>query len=148
MKTSEAGLSLIKKWESFQPRPYLCPANYWTIGYGHLIKDYPENNRFPPGSVLTEPEAEELLAEDVEIAERAVLRLIKAPLTQGQFDALVSFTFNLGAGKLQASTLRQKVNRREYLSAADEFGKWVWAGGKKMRGLISRRRDEALLFLS
>ena len=81
------------------------------------------------------------------IAERAVLRLISVPLTQGQFDALVSFTFNLGAGALQRSTLRRKVNREEHADVPAEFSKWVWAGGRKMNGLIKRRKAEAELYL-
>ena len=82
------------------------------------------------------------------MAERAVLRLITVPLSDGQFDALVSFTFNLGSGALQRSTLRRKVNRQEYEDAALEFGKWVWAGGRRLKGLINRRKAEAALFLS
>lgn len=79
-------------------------------------------------------------------AERAVLRLISVPLTDGQFDALVSFTFNLGAGALQRSTLRRKVNREEHEDVPAEFLRWVWAGGRKLNGLIRRRRAEATLY--
>ena len=83
-----------------------------------------------------------LLVKDVEAAERSVLRLITVPLTNGQFDALVSFTFNLGAGALQRSTLRRKVNREEHDDVPAEFLRWVWAGGKKLRGLVRRREAE------
>lgn len=119
--------------------PYLCPGGYWTIGYGHVIKnpkDYPYS--------LTRDEALELLAQDVIRAERAVLRLITAPLSNGQFDALVSFTFNLGAGALQRSTLRRKVNREEHTDVPAELMKWVWAGGKKLNGLVKRRKAESM----
>jgi len=80
------------------------------------------------------------------IAERAVLRLISVPLANGQFDALVSFTFNLGAGALQRSTLRHKVNREEHTDVPAEFIKWIWAGGKKLNGLVKRRKAEAEMY--
>jgi lysozyme len=84
--------------------------------------------------------------EDVQTAERAVLRLITVPLTDGQFDALVSFTFNLGAGALQRSTLRRKINRGDHANVPAEFRKWVWAGGRKLEGLVRRREAEAALY--
>ena len=80
------------------------------------------------------------------IAERAVLRLIKVPLTDGQFDALVSFTFNLGSGALQRSTLRRKVNREEHEEVPAEFMRWVWAGGRKLKGLVRRREAESIRY--
>lgn len=80
------------------------------------------------------------------LAEQAVCRLIKVPLTDGQFDALVSFTFNLGSGALQRSTLRRKVNHEEHEEVPDQFMRWVWAGGKKLRGLVMRREAEASLY--
>lgn len=88
---------------------------------------------------LTEDEAEALLHCDVGLAERAVLRLITVPLADGQFDALISFTFNLGAGALQRSTLRRRVNREEHREVPEEFGKWVWGGGRWLPGLLKRR---------
>lgn len=139
------GLDLICRYEGFSPVIYLCPAGYPTIGYGHLITEA-NKEQFLDG--INEDEALELLRQDVGVAERAVLRLINVPLTDGQYDALVSFTFNLGSGALQRSTLRRKVNRQEYEDAALEFGKWVWAGGRRMKGLINRRKAEAELFLS
>ena len=83
----------------------------------------------------------------MEAAERSVLRLISVSLTNGQFDALVSFTFNLGSGALQRSTLRRKVNREEHADVPTEFMKWVWAGGRKLKGLVKRRQAETLLYL-
>jgi lysozyme len=97
---------------------------------------------------VDEDEALELLRSDVGKAERAVLRLIAVPLTQGQFDALVSFTFNLGSGALQRSTLRRKVNREEHDDVPAELMKWVWAGGRKLKGLANRRRLESKYYRS
>ena len=95
---------------------------------------------------ISEPAAQALLAKDVWSAERAVLRLITVPLTDGQFDALVSFTFNLGGGALQRSTLRRKINREEHTDVPPEFLRWVWAGGRKLKGLVRRRKAEATLY--
>jgi len=104
-----------------------------------------ERERFADG--IDEQEAEDLLQGDVRWAERGVLRLINVPLTDGQFDALVSFTFNLGTGALQRSTLRRKVNREEHAQVPREFMRWVWAGGKRLRGLVKRRTAESGMYL-
>jgi len=136
------GLNLIKRFEGFSETVYICPAGYPTIGYGHVVKDH-EN--FSCG--ISEEEAEDLLREDTQVAENAVLRLITVPLTDGQFDALVSFTFNLGGGALQRSTLRRKVNREEHEDVPREFLRWVWAGGRKLKGLIKRREAEAVFYM-
>ncbi len=140
---SRQGLDLICRFEGFSPIIYMCPAGYPTIGYGHLITEA-NKEQFLDG--VDEDEALDLLRQDVTVAERAVLRLISVPLTQGQFDALVSFTFNLGAGALQRSTLRRKVNREEHIEVSAELGKWIWAGGKKLKGLVKRRNAEALAY--
>lgn len=140
---TKEGLELIKRFEGFEPEVYLDAAGYPTIGYGHLIRK-DEGDMYAGG--ISEAAAEALLAKDVGFAERAVLRLIKVPLTDGQFDALVSFTFNLGGGALQRSTLRRKVNREEHEVVPRELRKWVWAGGRKLRGLIRRRNAEAMLY--
>lgn len=137
------GIELIKRFEGFEPRIYLDAAGYPTIGFGHLVREY-EREAFQNG--ISEASGEDLLINDIIAAERAVLRLIKVPLTDGQFDALVSFTFNLGSGALQRSTLRRKVNREEHADVPAEFMKWVWAGGKKLKGLIRRRSAESLLY--
>jgi lysozyme len=139
-RITDDGLRLIKHFEGFFDKPYICPAGYKTIGYGHVIR---------PGEnfdTLTEDEAEELLLKDIMVAERAIQRLIYVPLTDYQWDALTSFTFNLGSGALQRSTLRQKVNREEHIDVPDEFRKWVYAGGRKLKGLVRRREAEALLY--
>ncbi len=140
---TEDGLRLIRRFEGFAALPYRCPAGYLTVGYGHLVKN-PQAFQQP----ITEDEATEILVVDIEAAARAVLRLISVPLTDGQFDALVSFTYNLGSGALQRSTLRRKVNREEHEDVPAEFAKWVFAGGRKLKGLIRRRQEEALLYQS
>ena len=137
---TQAGVDLIKRFEGFSHTVYICPAGYPTIGYGHVVK--PQEREQFAGGITTE-QAEALLRQDVQTAERAVLRLITVPLTDGQFDALVSFTFNLGAGALQRSTLRRKVNRGDHAAVPAEFRKWVWAGGRKLQGLVRRREAEA-----
>ena len=137
------GLDLIKRFEGFRPTTYICPAGWPTIGYGHVVRES-EQERFSAG--IDEREAEELLRHDVEAAEKAVLRLIHVPLSDGQFSALVSFAFNLGAGALQRSTMRRKINRGEHEAVPAEFRRWVWAGGRKLKGLMRRRAAEAALF--
>ncbi len=140
---TQDGLNLIKHFEGFEPEIYLDVAGLPTIGYGHLIRKG-EHKMFENG--ISEEEAEALLADDVQVAERAVLRLINVPLTDNQFNALVSFTFNLGSGALQRSTLRRKVNREDHAEVPAEFSRWVWAGGRKLKGLIRRRKAEAALY--
>ena len=134
---TQDGIDLIKRFEGFSSTVYICPAGYPTIGYGHLVssgESYTE---------ISETEAEELLRKDVESAERAVLRLVNVPLTDGQLDALVSFTFNLGSGAFQRSTLRRKVNRQAHTEVPAQLMRWVWAGGRKLRGLRKRRSAES-----
>lgn len=139
------GLSLIKRFEGFEPHIYHDAAGLPTIGYGHLIRPE-EAGRWANG--ISEAQAARLLLRDVDIAERAVRRLIEAPLSHGQFDALVSFTFNLGGGALQRSTLRRKVNREAHDEVPEEFRRWVWAGGRRLRGLIRRREAEIVRYLA
>ena len=140
---TDDGLGIIKQFEGFSPTTYLCPAGYPTIGYGHVVLNG-EQPRFDSG--ILRDEAAELLRRDVRIAESAVLRLIKTPLADGQFDALVSFTFNLGAGALQRSSLRKKVNRGEHGDVPVELMKWVWSAGRKLPGLMRRRQAEGALY--
>jgi lysozyme len=138
----EEAVELIKSFEGFSPTVYRCVGGYDTIGYGHLVKD---RAAFP--HPITKEEALLLLRCDINKAARAVLRLIPVPLTDGQYGALVSFTFNLGGGALQRSTMRMMLFRGEYDNAAAEFRKWVWAGGKKQKGLVRRRAAEQAMFL-
>lgn len=143
MKASENAYNLITAFEGFSSVPYVCPSGKLTIGWGHIIRDG-EKFSIP----LSDYEAALLLEKDVEKAEKAVNRLITIPLEQHEFDALVSFTFNVGVLALQRSTLRQKLNRDEDREeVADEFLKWVYAGGRKLRGLVRRRIAERNLFL-
>tara|TARA_B100000378_G_scaffold140014_1_gene113228 strand:- start:409 stop:861 length:453 start_codon:yes stop_codon:yes gene_type:complete len=138
---TQNGIDLIKRFEGFSRTVYFCPAGYPTIGYGHVVKPHED---FSVG--IDEAQAEELLRQDAVIAERAVLRLIRVPLTDGQFDALVSFTYNLGGGALQRSTLRRKINREEHAEVPEQFMRWVWAGGRKLKGLVRRREAESELY--
>jgi len=142
-RISARGLKLIKDYEGFSATIYRDAAGYPTIGYGHLIKK---------GESFSEPmsrqDASVLLLSDVAEAEQAVRRLIPIALTQGQYDALVSFTFNLGSGALQSSTLRRKLLQGSVDSAAREFPRWVYAGGRKLRGLMRRRISEQKLFVT
>jgi lysozyme len=143
---TEAGLALIQRFEGFSATPYLCPAGWWTIGWGAVreLDGQPVTANTPP---VSQNVAQDLLRRDTATAERTVLRLISVPLLDGQFDALVSFTFNLGAGALQRSTLRHKVNREDHDEVPPEFLKWVWAGGRKLAGLARRREAEAVLYV-
>jgi len=139
---TQNGIDLIKRFEGFSRTVYFCPAGYPTIGYGHVVKPYED---FSAG--INEVQAEELLRQDAVIAERAVLRLINVALTDGQFDALVSFTYNLGGGALQRSTLRRKINREEHAEVPEQFLRWVWAGGRKLKGLVRRRKAETEIYM-
>lgn len=145
-KITQTGLNIIKHFEQgprggFASEPYRCSAGYWTIGWGHEILPHEKFN-IP----MTEQEAEELLAKDLLIAQRSVMRLIHVPLSDWQYDALVSFTFNLGGGRLQTSTLRALVNRQEHHEVPAQFRRWVYAGGRKLPGLVRRRNVEAELY--
>jgi lysozyme len=145
MRVSKKCLDMIKHHEGVRPRPYKCPAGLYTIGVGHLIGD---GKTLPPewNRTLTPDEIDTLLASDIGRFERGVSRLCPRIQHQGQFDALVSFAFNLGLGALQRSTLRMKHNRGDYASVPKEFLKWSKAGGKVLRGLLKRRKDEAELY--
>lgn len=134
-------IEFIKGFEEFEPLPYLCPARVWTIGYGTtrgITAHTPS---------ITEQQAYALLMGDVRKCEKTIYKLITRPLNQNQFDALVSFVYNLGGGALQRSTLRRKLNRGEIGDAANEFLKWVRAEGVILKGLVRRRQAERLMFL-
>jgi lysozyme len=144
MQLSQTGLAFIASFEGFSPKVYICPAGIPTIGYGHVVL---VGEIFPQAGI-SKHQALELLRMDVEKAERAVRRLIKIPLNQNQFDALVSFTFNVGAGALQRSTLRMKINNKEFQQVDEQWRKWCRAGGKPLKGLKIRREAEILLFFA
>ena len=140
MKTGINGLNLIKEFEGLRLQAYQCSANIWTIGYGHTA-DVSAND------VITEEEALSFLRQDVAESERTVNQYVHVPLTQNQFDALVSFVFNLGVGNFRTSTLLRKLNAGDDDGAAQEFGCWIHAGGKALPGLVRRREAERALFL-
>jgi lysozyme len=158
VKVSQKCIEQIKKDEGVRNRPYQCPALLWTVGVGHVIDPshakVPFANRkqlpIPDGwdRVLSAEEIDEILRKDLNRFESGVLRLIKVKLTQGQFDGLVSFSFNVGLGNLQNSTLRMKLNRGDYEGAAEQFLVWTKAGGKVLKGLVIRRTHEKEMFES
>jgi lysozyme len=139
---SAAGLRLIQHFEGFSPSPYRCPAGYLTIGYGHVIAPSERATLV----CVSEADAASLLQTDVRIAAMSVSRFITSRLTQCQFDALVSFTFNLGGAALQRSRLRLAVNRGEQAAVPAEFRRWIWADGRKLAGLVVRRNAESRLY--
>jgi lysozyme len=141
MHLSVAGLELLKKSEGFRQRTYSDVAGFSTIGFGHRLTP-PESH--PNGITLTQ--AESILAADIAIAEDAVTRLVRVPLTQGQFDALVDFVFNLGAGRLAASTLLRYLNAGRYDDAAWQLLAWDHAGSRQLAALKLRRESEFRLW--
>jgi lysozyme len=147
MKASKKCKALIKHYEGVRSKPYKCPAGLYTVGVGHLIGDG-KTLPWQWNRLFTNEEIDEILSQDLIKFERGVSRLCPGPLTQGQFDALVSFSFNVGLGNLQRSSIRMKTNRGEKESAAQEFMKWTKAAGKVLPGLVKRRKDETALYLS
>ena len=144
MKTSANGITHIKEFEGFRGKRYLCPAGKWTIGYGHVIVD---SERATLWNVeLTEDQATKLLMKDLVRFEDAVSAMVAVPLTQGQFDALVSFAYNLGEAKLRSSTLLKLLNAGDYEGARKQINRWVYSNGKKLEGLIRRRARETEMF--
>jgi lysozyme len=147
----KTAIELAKRFEGFERKvkrgieitavPYICPAGFWTIGYGHLC-----DPKHPP---ITEAEAEDYLAHDLQSALAATLRYcpVLAAEPEGRLSAIVDFTFNLGAGRLQTSTLRRRVNQRDWAAAATELRRWVYGGGKVLPGLVTRREAEVALLL-
>ena len=158
MQVSEKCLKMLQHHEGIRQKPYRCPAKLWTVGCGHVL--YPrqaqikleERDSFPleerDNRTFSMDEVNEIMKKDLNRFERGVEKYCPVKLTQGQFDGLVSFSFNLGLGTLQRSTLRQKVLRGEMEEAAEEFLKYTLAGGKVLKGLVTRRNDERALFLS
>lgn len=138
--TTNYGIRLIKQFEGFRNRPYVCSGGYKTIGYGHKLS---VNEHYES---MSQEKAEQILVVDLFVAEQSVIKYINAKLANHQFDALVSFTFNCGSAALQRSTLRQKINYELYDDAKEEFMRWIYAGGKKIYGLMLRRQVEGMLF--
>ena len=147
----KTAIELAKRFEGFhrvpkadpeRAHPYVCPAGYWTIGYGHLC-----DPKHPP---ITEAEAEVFLARDLQTALAATLRYcpVLATEPEGRVSAIVDFTFNLGAGRLQTSTLRRRLNQRDWLAAGQELRRWVYGGGKILPGLVARREAEITFLIA
>lgn len=141
MRTSDKGRSLITRFEGERLRAYRCPAGVLTIGIGHTGPDV------TPGLTISRSQAQTLLRADLARFEEGVRRLAPSA-KQGQFDALVSFAFNLGLGQLGRSTLLRKHNAGDVEGAAAEFARWTRAGGVVLPGLVRRRAAEAALYRS
>jgi len=142
MKLSSAGLDLIKRSEGFRSRTYFDTAGFPSIGYGHRLEP---KEHYPEG--ITEAQAEVILLWDVHEAEQAVERLVKVPLAQGQFDALVDFTFNLGSARLLSSSLLRELNTGHYDVAANELLRWDHCGAEELESLKARRKAERALWM-
>jgi lysozyme len=156
MKVSDKAIKAIIHHEGVRYKPYRCPANLWTIGVGSVL--YPKQGLMTlserllmpldpkDNRIFTKDEVDAILKADLQRFERGVLRYCFNSLTQGQFDALVSFSFNVGLGTLQRSTLRQKHNRGDFEGAGSEFMKYTRGGGKVLKGLVNRRKDERAMY--
>lgn len=142
MRLSQAGLRLIQNFEGLRVQAYQDAGGVWTIGYGHTGPDV------LPGLTITAEEASDLLRRDVARFEQGVTSLVRVPVTQPQFDALVSFAFNVGIGAFGKSTLLRRLNEGKVEEAAKEFGRWTHEGGKQLAGLVRRRAAETALFTS
>jgi len=142
-KINEAGLDLVKNSEGLRLEKYQDVAGKWTIGYGHLIKRA-ETFDGP----ITEQRATELLEQDLQLARSAVDELVTVQLNENQYSALVDFVYNIGRNNFAASTLLKRLNSGKYATAANEFVKWVYAGGRRIDGLARRRAAERTLFLT
>lgn len=145
MKTSQSGVNLIKGFEGKRLKAYDDGVGVWTIGFGTI--KYPNGTRVKKGDTCTELQAESYLKNDLIKFENAINKLVKVALNQNQFDALASFTYNLGETNLANSTLLRKLNAKNYTGASNEFLKWNRAGGRVLTGLVRRRESERSLFL-
>jgi lysozyme len=158
MSLDKRVIDMIKHHEGVRTKPYQCPALIWTVGVGHVIDQshirVPLAERkalpIPDGwdRTLSMGEVDEMLAKDLQSFENGVRRLCPNGLTPGRLGALTSFAFNVGLGNLQRSTIRMKHNRGDYDGAAEAFMAWTKAGGKELKGLVNRRKDERALYLS
>lgn len=140
MQTNAAGLALIKQFEGLRLTAYQDMVGVWTIGYGHTGPEV------APGLAITQDQADQLLSGDLARFEAGVSRLASVPLNANQFSALVSFSYNLGLGSLQSSTLLKLLNQGDYAGAAAQFPRWDRAGGQEVAGLLTRRLAEQALF--
>jgi len=143
MEISQAGINKIKRHEALRLRAYQDEGGKWTIGYGHLIVPGDGLNK---NSLITAAVAEQLLKRDLAAAESAVNSYVKVTISSNQYDALVSFVYNVGAGAFLKSTLLRKLNAGDYAGAAAQFPRWQFTGGKRSAGLLARRNRERALF--
>ena len=141
MNISQNGIELIKKFEGCRLEAYKCPAGILTIGYGQT------GSEVHLGQKITQEQAEKYLKQDITIHSNNVSRLVKAPLNQNQFDALVSFEYNVGYGNFASSTMLILLNQKKFTEAAAQFGRWVYANKKILQGLVKRRAAEKELFV-
>ncbi|NWA68005.1 lysozyme [Pseudomonas reactans] len=140
MRTSQKGVSLIKSFEGLRLKSYQDSVGVWTIGYG-------TTRGITAGMVITNEQAERMLMNDIGRFEPEIERLVKAPMNQAQWDALMSFTYNLGAANLGSSALLKLLNAGDYVGAAEQFPRWNKAGGQVLAGLTKRRLAERAMFL-
>src|SRR3989304_3092956 len=133
-------IELATTFEGFYAKPYICPAGFWTIGFGRLC-----SKNHPP---ITKAQAEIYLEEDLQDALLGTIRLCPSLLAQDEnwLGAIVDFTFNLGIGRLKMSTLKKKINNEEWGDVPTELNKWVYGGGRKLKGLVLRRQMESTYF--
>lgn len=143
MRISDMGIDLLKHFEGFAARPYRCPAGKLTAGYGHVLQ--PGEEGLCP---LTEEEAGNLLRWDVQCIENYIQNMVLAGLQQSQWDAVACLAYNIGVGALKKSTLLIKINKGDFLGAAGEFERWIFAGGRVLPGLVRRRKAEKQLFIN
>lgn len=143
MKTSQKGLDLIKKFEGFSDNEYICPAGKPTIGYGHVILP---NEHFP--SSITKEEAETLLKKDLQPREKSLNILVKVSINQNQFDALMSFIYNIGVENFKQSTLLKFINEKLFNKIPNQFRRWKYINKVVSKGLLARREEEIKLWLS
>lgn len=144
--TNDDAVNLIKKFEGFSSSPYKCPSSLWTISYGSIFGL--DGNRVDGNHRdVTQEEGDILLRRDLKRTEVAVARLLRQPITLNQFSATVSLVFNIGSGNFQKSQIRMRLNRRDYLGAADIWWQWRRGGGRILAGLVKRREEEKQLFL-
>jgi len=143
MKTSQKGLDLIKKFEGFSDKEYICPAGKVTIGYGHVILP---NEHF--SSSITKEEAEILLKKDLQPREKSLNILVKVNINQNQFDALISLIYNIGVANFKQSTLLKFINDRLFDKVPDQFRRWKYINKVVSKGLLNRREEEIKLWLT
>lgn len=144
IEVPEQSVVLARRFEGLRLKSYRCPAMIWTVGYGATGAD------IGPGMVVTREWAENRLQRDLGVALRQTIKLCPVLLLEPEdrLAAIVDFVFNLGSGRLAASTLRKRINAQEWERAGDELLKWVWGGGKKLPGLILRRETERRLLIT